>query len=53
MLPGEDENPYRLLIKESLVIQAYKPALNCITYPALLIVLPDGLSKDVLPELIR
>jgi hypothetical protein len=27
-----DEDPYRLLIKESLVIQAYKPALNRTTH---------------------
>jgi hypothetical protein len=27
-----DENPYRLLIKESLLIQAYKPALNRTTH---------------------
>ena len=45
-----DENPYRLLVKESLVIQAYKPELNRTTHSVPLIVFPDGLTKDMLPD---
>jgi hypothetical protein len=45
-----DENSYRLLVKESLVIQAYKPELNRTTHSVPLIVFPDGLTKDMLPD---
>jgi hypothetical protein len=45
-----DENSYRLLVKESLVIQAYKPELNRTTHSVPLIVFPDGLTTDMLPD---
>jgi hypothetical protein len=45
-----DENPYILLIKESLVIQAYKPALNRTTHSVPLIVFSDCLTTDLLPD---
>ena len=45
-----DENSCRLLVKESLVIQAYKPELNRTTHSVPLIVFPDGLTTDMLPD---
>jgi hypothetical protein len=45
-----DENSYRLLVKESLVIQAYKPELNCTTHSVPLIVVLDGLTTDMLSD---
>ena len=45
-----DDNPYRLLIKESLLIQAFKPELNRTTHSVPLIVYPDGLPRDMLPD---
>jgi hypothetical protein len=45
-----DENRYRLLIKESLLIHAYKPALNRTTHSVPLIVFSDGLTTDLLPD---
>ncbi|CAF1663857.1 unnamed protein product [Adineta ricciae] len=45
-----DDNPYRLLIKESLLIQAFKPELNRTTHSVPLIVFPDGLPRDMLPD---
>ena len=45
-----DENPYRLLVKESLIIQAFKPELNRTTHSVPLIVFPDGLTTDMLPD---
>ena len=45
-----DEYPYRLLVKESLVIQAYKPKLNRTTHSVPLVVFPDGLTTDMLPD---
>jgi hypothetical protein len=45
-----DENTYRLLVKESLVIQAYKPELNRTTHSVPLIVFPDVLTTDMLPD---
>ncbi|CAF1132794.1 unnamed protein product, partial [Didymodactylos carnosus] len=45
-LVWRDRNPYCLLLKESLVIQAYKPELNCTTHSVPLIVFPEGLPKN-------
>jgi hypothetical protein len=45
-----DENSCRLLVKESSLIQAYKPELNRTTYSVPLIVFPDGLTTDMLPD---
>jgi hypothetical protein len=45
-----DENSCRLLVKESLVIQAYKPELNRTTHSVPLIVFPDGLTADMLSD---
>jgi hypothetical protein len=41
-----DENPYRLLIKESSLIQAYKPELKRTTHSVPWIVFSDGLAVD-------
>ena len=46
----QDENPYRLLIKESLLIQAFQPELNRTTNSVPLIVFPDGLPRQMLPD---
>ncbi|CAF1153344.1 unnamed protein product [Adineta ricciae] len=45
-----DDNPYQLLIKESLLIQAFKSELNRTTHLVPLIVFPDGLPRDLLPD---
>ena len=45
-----DSNPHRLLIKESLLIQAYKPELNRTTHSVPLIVFSDGIPRDQLPD---
>ena len=45
-----DENPYGLFIKESLLIQAFQPELNRTTNLVLLIVFPDGLPRQMLPD---
>ena len=39
-----------LLIKESLLIQAFQPELNKTTHSVPLIVFPDGLPKKYLPD---
>jgi hypothetical protein len=46
----QDNHHYRLLIKESLLIQAFKPELNKTTHSIPLIAFPDGLSRDLLPN---
>ena len=46
----QDNNPYRLLIKESLLIQAFQPELNRTTNSVPLIVFPDGLPRQMLPD---
>ncbi len=46
----QDNHPYRLLIKESLLIKAYEPELNRTTHSVPLIVFPDGLPKTFLPR---
>jgi hypothetical protein len=45
-----NENSYRLPVKELLVIQAYKPELNRTTHSVPLIVFPDDLTTDKLPD---
>jgi hypothetical protein len=45
------ENLYRLLIKESLLIQAYKPELNRTTHSVPWIVFSDGKTTDFLPDI--
>jgi hypothetical protein len=47
---SRDENPYRLLIKQSLLIQAYKPELNQPAHSVAFIVFSDGLTADLLPD---
>ncbi|CAF4449483.1 unnamed protein product, partial [Rotaria magnacalcarata] len=46
----QDNHPYRLLIKESLLITAYKPELNKTTHSVPLVIFPDGLSRVRLPN---
>ena len=41
---------YRLLIKESLVIRAYGPRLNRTTHSVPLIVFPEGLERNLVPD---
>ena len=45
-----DNHPYRLLIKESLLIQAYKPELNRTTHSVPLLIYSAGLPRDLLPD---
>jgi hypothetical protein len=46
----QDNNSYKLLIKESLLIQAFQPELNRTTHSVPLIVYPDGLPRNMLPD---
>ena len=46
----EDNHPYRLLIKESLLIKAFEPELNRTTHSVPLVIFPDGLPKFLLPK---
>ena len=46
----QDNHPYRLLIKESLLIQAFEPELNKTTHSVPLVVFPDGLPRVLLPN---
>ena len=45
-----DSNPYRLLIKESLVIRAHEPHLNRTTHSVPLLVFPGGLERSLVPD---
>jgi hypothetical protein len=45
-----DENLYRLLINESLLIEVYKPELNRTTHSVPIIMFSDGLTTDLLPD---
>ena len=45
----QDNNSYWLLIKESLLIQAFRPELKRTTHSIPLIVFASGLSKNMLP----
>jgi hypothetical protein len=45
------ENPYRLLVKELLLIQACKTEINRSMLPMPLIVFSNGLTTDMLPDL--
>ena len=46
-----DHIPRRLLIKESLVIQAHQPRLNRTTHSVPLLVYPEGLDRASVPDL--
>ncbi|CAF1508570.1 unnamed protein product [Adineta steineri] len=46
----QDSNPYKLLVRESLIIQAHKPVLNKTTHSIPLTVFPDGLPKHLTPD---
>ena len=46
----QDNHPYRLLIKESLLIQAFEPELNRTTHSVPLLVFPNGLPRNLLPD---
>jgi hypothetical protein len=45
-----DNNPHKLLIKESLMIKAYEPELNRTTHSVPLYIYPNGLDKKLLPR---
>jgi hypothetical protein len=45
------ENPYRLLVKEFMLVQACKPELNRTTHSVSLIVFSDGFTTDMLSDL--
>ena len=45
-----DNISYRLLIKESLVIRAHEPVLNRTTHSVPLLVFPEGLERDLVPD---
>ena len=45
-----DNNVYRLLIKESLVIRAHEPWLNRTTHSVPLLVFPEGLERHLVPD---
>jgi hypothetical protein len=46
-----DNNPHKLLIKESLIIKAYEPELNRTTHSVPLYIYPNGIDKQHLPRL--
>ena len=46
-----DNNVYRLLIKESLIIKAHEPRPNRITHSVPLRILPAGLERHLIPDL--
>jgi hypothetical protein len=46
-------NSYKLLIKESLIIKAFKPVLNRTTHSVPLHIFPNGVSKQCFPKLNR
>ena len=45
-----DNNVYRLLIKESLIIKAHEPRLNRTTHSVPLLVFPEGLKRHLVPD---
>lgn len=45
-----DHNPRRLLVKESLVIQAHQPRLNRTTHSVPLLIYPEGLDRTSIPD---
>ena len=45
-----DNNVYRLLIKESLIIKAHEPRLNRTTHSVPLLVFPEGLERHLVPD---
>ncbi|CAF3401359.1 unnamed protein product [Rotaria socialis] len=48
-----DNNSYKLLIKESLIIKAYQPSLNRTTHSTPLYIFPEGLKDRHLPTIKR
>ena len=45
-----DNISYRLLIKESLVIRAHEPPLNRTTHSVPLLIFPEGLERNLVPD---
>lgn len=45
-----DSVAYRLLIKESLIIRAHEPILNRTTHSVPLLIFPEGLERDLVPD---
>ena len=45
-----DNNVYRLLIEESLIIKAHEPRLNRTTHSVPLLVFPEGLERHLVPD---
>jgi hypothetical protein len=48
-----DNNSYKLLIKESLIIQTYQPSLNRTTHSTPLYIFPEGVKERHLPAIKR
>jgi hypothetical protein len=48
-----DNEPHKLLIKESLIIKTYEPELNRTTHSIPLYIYPNGVEKRFLPEIKR
>jgi hypothetical protein len=46
----QDSNTYKLLLKESLIINAYKTPLNLTTHSVPMLVFPQGLPRELLPD---
>jgi hypothetical protein len=46
-----DNEPHKLLIKESLVIKTYEPELNRTTHSVPLYIYPNGIEKRFLPKM--
>ena len=47
---SRDNNVYRLLIKESLIIRAHEPRLYRTTLSVPLLVFPEGLERHLVPD---
>ena len=45
-----DHVPHRLLVKESLIIQAHQPRLNRTTHSVPLLIYPEGIDRNLIPN---
>lgn len=45
-----DQIPHRLLVKESLIIQAHQPRLNRTTHSVPLLIYPEGIDRKLVPN---
>ena len=46
----QDSNSHKLLVKESLVIKAYETPLNLTTHSVRMLVFPEGLPRNLIPD---